>query len=65
MSIRLMSEVWLTKLPLTEKMVLLVIADHASDDDTEAWPSQATIAKKASISVRTVQRSVNSLVEQG
>ena len=60
-----MSEVWLTKLPLTEKMVLLVIADHANDEGTEAWPSQATIANKASISIRTVQRSVNSLVEQG
>lgn len=60
-----MSEVWLTKLPLTEKMVLLVIADHASDDGTEAWPSQVTIGKKASISVRTVQRSVNSLVAKG
>lgn len=44
-------------------MVLLVIADHASDDGTEAWPSQATIASKASISIRTVQRAVNSLVE--
>jgi hypothetical protein len=44
-------------------MVLLVIADHASDDGTEAWPSQATIAAKASISIRTVQRAVNSLVE--
>lgn len=65
MSIRLMSEVWRTELPTVEKMVLLVIADHASDDGTEAWPSQATIAKKASISIRTVQRSVNSLVEQG
>ena len=65
MSIRLMSEVWLTKLPLTEKMVLLVIADHASDDGTEAWPSQVTIGNKASISVRTVQRSVNSLVAKG
>ena len=65
MSIRVMSEVWLTKLPLTEKMVLLVIADHASDDGTEAWPSQATIAKKASVSIRTVQRSVNSLVTKG
>lgn len=43
-------------------MVLLVIADHASDDGTEAWPSQATIAAKASISVRTVQRAVNALV---
>ena len=43
-------------------MVLLIIADHASDDGTEAWPSQATIAAKASISIRTVQRAVNSLV---
>jgi Helix-turn-helix domain len=60
-----MSEVWKTKLPITEKMVLLVIADHASDDGTEAWPSQATIAKKASISIRTVQRCVNSLQSQG
>ena len=65
MSIRVMSEVWLTKLPLTEKMVLLVIADHASDDGTEAWPSQATIAKKASVSIRTVQRAVNTLVDKG
>jgi DNA-binding transcriptional regulator YhcF (GntR family) len=65
LSIRLMSEVWLTKLPLTEKMVLLVIADHASDDGTEAWPSQVTIGNKASVSVRTVQRSVNSLVAKG
>ncbi len=62
MSIRLMSEVWKTNLPTTEKMVLLVIADHAGDDGTEAWPSQATIASKCSISVRTVQRCVNTLV---
>lgn len=65
MSIRLMSEVWRTDLPTVEKMVLLVIADHANDEGTEAWPSQATIALKASISVRTVQRSVNSLVSAG
>jgi hypothetical protein len=65
MSIRLMSEVWRTDLATIEKMVLLVIADHASDDGTEAWPSQATIAAKASISIRTVQRAVNSLVENG
>ena len=65
MSIRLMSEVWRTKLPTVEKMVLLVIADHANDEGTEAWPSQATIATKASISVRTVQRAVNSLVSSG
>lgn len=62
MSIRLMSEVWRTDLPTVEKMVLLVIADHANDEGTEAWPSQATIAIKASVSIRTVQRAVNSLV---
>lgn len=62
MSIRLMSEVWRTELPTVEKMVLLVIADHANDEGTEAWPSQATIATKASVSVRTVQRAVNALV---
>jgi len=65
MSIRLMSEVWRTDLPTVEKMVLLVIADHANDEGTEAWPSQATIAKKASVSIRTVQRSVNNLVKEG
>jgi DNA-binding transcriptional regulator YhcF (GntR family) len=65
MSIRLMSEVWRTNLPTVEKMVLLVIADHANDEGTEAWPSQATIAKKASVSIRTVQRSVNNLVKEG
>jgi len=65
MSIRLMSEVWRTQLPTVEKMVLLVIADHANDEGTEAWPSQATIAAKASVSVRTVQRAVNSLVSAG
>lgn len=43
-------------------MVLLVIADHASDDGTNAYPSQRTIATKASISIRTVQRCVNNLV---
>lgn len=45
-------------------MVLLVIADHASDDGTNAYPSQHTIATKASISVRTAQRAINNLVRQ-
>lgn len=65
MSIRLMSDVWRTELPTVEKMVLLVIADHANDEGTQSYPSQQTIATKASISVRTVQRSVNTLVEKG
>ena len=65
MSIRLMSDVWRTSLPTTEKMVLLVIADHANDEGTQSYPSQATIAEKASISIRTVQRAVHTLCSQG
>lgn len=65
MSIRLMSDVWRLNLPTVEKMVFLVIADHANDEGTQAYPSQATIAAKASISIRTVQRAVNTLCAQG
>jgi DNA-binding transcriptional regulator YhcF (GntR family) len=60
-----MSEVWKTKLPTSEKMVLLVIADHASDDGTESWPSQRLIAEKASLTIRTVQRCINNLASAG
>jgi hypothetical protein len=60
-----MSEIWKTKLPTSEKMVLLIIADHASDDGTEAWPSQRLIAEKASLTIRTVQRCINNLQAQG
>jgi hypothetical protein len=60
-----MADVWRTNLPTVEKMVLLVIADHANDEGTQSYPAQTTIAAKASISVRTVQRAVNSLVEGG
>jgi len=65
MSIRVMSEVWRTNLPTTEKMILLVIADHASDEGDNAWPSQQTIATRASCNVRTVQRTINELVSKG
>lgn len=65
MSIRIMSEIWKTRLPTSEKMVLLIIADHASDDGTEAWPSQRLIAEKASLTIRTVQRCINNLQAEG
>lgn len=65
MSIRVMSEVWRTNLPTTEKMILLVIADHATDEGDNAWPSQQTIATRASCNVRTVQRCINEMVAKG
>ena len=60
-----MSLVWEMELPTSEKMVLLVIADHADDQGENAWPSMATIARKASLSERQAQRLVKSLTKSG
>lgn len=65
MSIRVMTFVWDARLPTAEKIVLLVIADHANDDGSNAWPSIATIARKASMSERSVQRHIKSLEQAG
>ena len=65
MSVRVMSMVWEADLPTTEKVVLLAIADSADDDGDNAWPSVATLARKASVSDRRVQQIVKSLESQG
>ncbi len=65
MSIRLMTQVWELDLPLADKMVLLVIADHASDDGTNSYPAVGTIARKSSMSSRNVQRCLSRLEGQG
>lgn len=64
-SIEVMNLVWKSPLPTTEKMVLLVIADHADDDGGNSWPSIGTIAKKASISSRSAQRYIARLADSG
>jgi hypothetical protein len=60
-----MTQVWELDLPLADKMVLLVIADHASDDGTNSYPSVGTIARKSSMSSRNVQRCLSRLEGQG
>jgi hypothetical protein len=49
----------------TDRLVLLAISDSANDDGSNAWPSIATIARKANVSSRTVQRCVQNLIELG
>ncbi|MGH2617194.1 MAG: helix-turn-helix domain-containing protein, partial [Thermomicrobiales bacterium] len=45
-----------------EKVVYLVIASHLDNDNgMGAWPSRATIAREANVSVRTVANAINSL----
>jgi hypothetical protein len=49
----------------TARLVLLAIAWHANPDGEDAWPSQATLAAKCRVSVRTVRRALDDLVAIG
>lgn len=64
MAIRLMSQVWDLRLPDSEKLVLLALADAANDEGV-CWPSIATIARKCTRSERTIQSVIKKLVEDG
>jgi hypothetical protein len=50
-------------LPPTPKLVLMALAD-AADDHGVCWPSVTTLARKCSVSPRTVQRMLKVLDEQ-
>lgn len=47
------------------KLVLLTLANHAHRDGTNAYPSAATIAEATQLSVRTVQRYLVALEDDG
>jgi hypothetical protein len=66
-SIAVMNWVWAhSPTSGNERLVLLALADACSrDDGTGCWPSAATIARKASISVRTVRRVIARLGAEG
>lgn len=57
---------WAFSLPIEPraKLVLIALADNASDD-FRAWPSLATLAAKTSQSTKTVQRRLQVLEELG
>ena len=65
MSIRLMTLVWdMEQLNPTDTLVLLALADNASDEGN-CFPSIGTIAKKTRLHERTVQRVCQELIEAG
>jgi hypothetical protein len=64
MSIKLMTYVFDSDLPTTEKFVLLAMADYASDNGDSIFPSIETLSKKTSLSDRSVQNSIKSLIEK-
>lgn len=66
MSIKAMNWVWeCSKTIGTDRLVLLAIADRASDEGMDAWPSIGTLAKKTRLHVRTVQRCIRNVEALG
>ncbi len=63
MSIRYVAAVLdsLPGLTASEKLVLVSLADYASDDTRECWPSINTIARRACCDRRTAQRVLRKL----
>jgi hypothetical protein len=61
MSIKLMSNILELDLPSSEKFVLLVMADYANDEGKSVYPSQETLARKTSLSLRTIVSAIASL----
>lgn len=67
MSIRYVATV-LDKLPelsATDALVLIALADYASDDTRQCWPSVATIARRARLTRRGVQKRLRALEARG
>ncbi len=66
MSIKVMNWVWeYSPAKGTELLMLLAIADNASDDGGNAYPSVRTLARKTRMGERSVQRIVRKLAEEG
>lgn len=60
-----MATVFELDLPPIPKLILLALADFADEETGECWPSQTRLAKKASISERTIRSHIAPLVEDG
>jgi hypothetical protein len=66
MSIRVMSWVFENEeMDSNQKLVALALADHCHDDGSEARPGLARIERKTSLSRRTIQRTIKSLLDDG
>lgn len=65
MAISQILKVWQHELPHNEQAVALAMADHANEDGTGMWPSNARIAHKTGYAERTVQDIKSKLRERG
>jgi hypothetical protein len=66
MSIRVMTAIWeYSSHKGAALLLMLAIADHASDDGTNAYPSVRRLAQRTRLSERTVQRTIQECEASG
>jgi hypothetical protein len=65
MSVRLMSLVFASKVKPTQKLVLLALADYASDDGCNVYPSVETLTGKTSLKERAIRGALVEMREAG
>lgn len=66
MSVKVMSLIWdRSRHQGSGLLIMLAIADNASDDGANAWPSVTTLAKKTRLNIRSVPRLLKELEASG
>ncbi len=66
MSLKALSWAMSTTIPrYAERLVLIVLAEHASGDSHETWPGIELIAREANLSDKTTRNALRSLVASG
>ena len=65
MSATLLGAVFYLDLPQNEKLMLLAMADHASDDGHNVFPGTSRLAQKTSVTERAARRALTKLADRG
>ena len=65
MSIRRILSALDADLPPADKLLLVLLADHADDSTGKCWPSQAYLARRAGVTRKSVNQIISRLVDKG
>mgnify|MGYP003646971908 FL=1 len=62
---RILAALETTSLPANEKLVLILLSDHADDETGKCWPSQRYISDRSGLTRETINRTIKRLSSKG
>ena len=62
---RILAALETADLPASEKLLLILLADHADDETGKCWPSQNYIARRSGLARSTINRTMKRLEGKG